>query len=425
MKKCFILSAVLSVMAVCALVFCHKWIGDTHDAVSVEMETITGDVSAAEGLYANIATKSGYYASWDTGFYVTSDPEEDVTFYYNKPRRNTSREAHSYVELRTNFNYAVSSTGNLNINEYEPYELIKIVADNTAAGESHTQTLSLKNYYTYLPLKCDVYINTGEYRDYSVYEEKILDYIKIPMMSGVRLEITVEKSKNGNVSNIEVSGYDADIFTQYAAAENGIYFMLDVENMTGIEKKFAEMPCGYGIYYLPYDEEEDIRTVKTFDPYEVKLVTLDISGDGKTLYLLTLEDDMWVVYVYSADDCSLIERFVLGEREGSVVYPYPEDSYIMYIFTHGRVSLINDEGGEYALAVNCVIDINYYFNIAYDWDGKRLAICDYDWTWLRDLEISVLSGEDVLYRGRIQDSQEHVCELNYNADDDIVRLEFK
>lgn len=425
MKKCFILSAVLSIAAVCALVFCLLWISDEHDAITVRMETVSGDVSAAEGLYANIRTISGSYASWDTGFYVEDDPKEDVQFYYNAPNHYSSRETlSSYVFLKSDFNYGVGSSGSIDIEDYSPSKLIKITAMHTPSGGTHAESFDLRDYYEYLPLECEIYIDSENYVDKSIYEEKIFDYFKIPVNFSCQVDITVEKNMNGDVSGIDVSGSGLNVSSDSAAAEKGIYFIISAEGEEGVINGLAEMSCGYGIYFLPYDENGEIETVQTFDPYETYLGLIDISNDGKALYVLAEENGMWVVYVYSADDCSFIERLELGERGDSFVNPYIEDGYALYVFSDGRVSLINEAGGQYVLAVNGVTDIYYFYQLAYAWDGKRFAVCDYDWSSFEYLKIYVLSGEDLLYCGSVRHSQQKTCQLNFRTDA-LVKLEFK
>lgn len=300
MRKCLILLLLLSLLSVGGIVYAHHAVDDLSDRVSFTEETHSGELSAAEGLVVNLNTQMEQNLFWKTEYPLGGAPKTDFAFY-----QTDQHEPYRYRSYGLSIDfpsgYGWSSSRGVNYedpdeedrermdSDYTLLPILQAVSRNTVPGTEHTEVVRVADYFEYLPLRFglddenvfwvveeDGYTNVyraerlGMENQWEFYAD-LQDYFRIPTPEEMLLEITMYKTEDGLINDLNVNsayekaeGWSEPRFEIHnALTEAGCYFTFhaqcyDLE--TGEEHALdtSHIEGGYGVYFLPYTYDYDI-----------------------------------------------------------------------------------------------------------------------------------------------------------------------
>ncbi|MBR4954638.1 MAG: hypothetical protein IKY46_01840 [Clostridia bacterium] len=435
MKYALSIIAVLLVLLITATAVISSIIMDGKDKVTISAETIYGDESAARGITLDMDTNYRRYLFWHTRYSVDAPEtvQTEYTFYDIQQRFEHVDNSHP-MEMQDDIKYGFDKSLNWGITKAynELYAQVK-------PGEQKEMEITLSDYYDYYPLS--VFINLpGSYKgwsshvlyssdeslknDHGRYITPFTEYFRIPVLPESRLIISIGKSISGN-SVSTGGGYSGEdhyyITTHSVKTEDAFYFVFDAHTNTDRLVDTSLIKGGFGIYKLPYTHSgkeyevlvDSLQTVFTLDPYAY-IIELEISDDGRLMYLYTIENGIYTLTVIDATTYKQVQKLQIGkvgEREdryshyrGDGFITFMLDRFDLYVYTQ-------NPDGTYSFGFKTEIDRNdeeiYYLSKAdlfLNCDGERLVVCKLD-TNKTDystysLSMMVYTKDGLQYRGR-------------------------
>lgn len=330
-----ILALVLGGVAVAA-----RSMQDTAGEVTVTSTTQAGDPAAAQGLLALQSLCYGQDLRWDLTVPL-ADPaaaETDVTDRgevppaVNEDKGVYIRFASNSVNMGSDPGYAPETleTGNFPVHK-DLLPLVRAVAANTPAGQSHTETVDASQYLTGYPLEVtlDLAAEEPDYSQEGTFENQfqedavqaIQDFFRFLIAPEVRWTVTVVKDADGLLTQLTIVPMDTEPLggTLSAVGRHSAYFTFGSQHLDGSNlADFSHVPGGYGIYRLDCPENDggrfwadpdSLRTVYPLKPGQEQPVNLTLSPDEQTLYLVLWTGDQYECRVLDADTMALRQTF--------------------------------------------------------------------------------------------------------------------
>lgn len=478
MRRATILTLLLLVLSVGGVCIAASNIYQEHDQVVLSETTLYGDSSATDGLTLKLATTYDRHLFWDTtySFGENSVTETEYEFhslpvYDDAPFTYQGLFIDSYPE--TNF-----VPGNNQAGLHQAYQELY---DSIKSGTEGSRVIRLKDYIDYYPMNISLeFPGTSEYlsaEELAKYEDseiepdsdlaaiyQLQEYLKIPVIEDEYLHIVLGKDSNGTVSHYgggTANGNHFYLNFLSRLTDTACYFTFDAHTENGDVVDTSELPDGFGIYCLPYEEgllAEDGRDISDIKVNELEMIYplnpetmidyLDISPDQAKLLLFTRENQQYLLTVIDLTTCKPLQKIAIFDKDSPDAYynccNQGDFIVIMQTTTDEALAVVSvDENNTYHVEFTCDYyprEFNFYnyYPEAFAFDGERLALSGilYDYrNYLSgscNVYLAVYDHTGLIYYGEYENSletgidYENYYEYNcFGRDYNPITLEWK
>ena len=413
MKKSLCLFLALLVLGSACLAGAHCVINEKRDKVELTEHVVYGSPAAAEGLELKLHVTCNDRLFWDTAHTLGSDPETRTEFSFYQAQK---REEYEFeyggmtVDIGSYFGMGFGGDAGADdeiLSEFHGYEsVIKDVLSRAQPGEEHTEKVFLSDYMDYYPINfvmdTDAFISEGEdgyafmtgdlRADFPELDQWLNDYFRIPVDERYAVTVTVLKTEDGNIREIDMAqddDYWLSISNPSVITEDACYFALSIEDPDGSKLDASLIPGGFGVYRIPFSrKEEDGDEVKTAEIRELENVysisenegirDMKLSSDGEDVLLVTTEKDRSVLTVLDAETAEKKQRLDIAETDWPSLYYH--DGFVAACSEERLVLMEKAPDGTYRRALDVDISGEDFIDgmnwRSYDmaWNGERLAI---------------------------------------------------
>ena len=364
-----------------------------QDDITIEAHTLSGDVSAAEGLTLTVYAQRNSYLTWDTTFPATAAFQAVTDFTYHPNGVLFSQDAYLHFSTAS-LNGATSTTLENLMEERNRWsdfliEPIRELARELAPGEEKTEAVTVADYWEIYPLS--LYLSIPNVTYYDEGETSFLtDYFHIPVPAELTVDITVSLDEDGECvqATINPTGEESYGFcSAELVTEQGIYLGL-YSCEPGESVDFSQIQGGYGIYRIPLPQEddyalpvEDIENVLPLSAEDVEAVSLLESPWDGIIEVFTVEQGTLRLRLLEEETCTVIEDYWLDADTLPTVVQ-TEDMLVLLFWEEDtqRFLAYAREDGQYRLWLDTELPLEAYYlsslNAAFD--GSRLALV-YPW----------------------------------------------
>lgn len=442
MKKtlvCFFLLLAVTVSGTAAI--CSQ-VNAARDQVRITQKTLYGNPAESQKLTARILAQYQHHLFWNTECTFGEDVQSATTYEFSAVRKEEPpKEREQYLEMNNQIWYGYDS----NATEGLPLAYQELF-DDTPAGQESSRVIDLKDYYEQYPLELgfefSVYssvmsegmflsesMDPNEAELYQVFK----NFFQIPVLEEETVEITVGKSMDGGWVSSGSGNTESDryaLYTVSAVADDACYFAFDAHTEQGNLVDVSQIAGGFGIYCLPFDsvpEEDDslfplrteeLSTVYPLDPQE-RILDLTLSPDQSRLLLHTQMDGTYLITVIDRNSMEAVQRVEVGEasEEWTAFQLYEGNGFFVAEIGWNTFAAVRwEENGicKETLVVPILPDPDHpivsfqFWTLAMDFDGERLAVCDYSRSEqgnnMVDLVLAIYDKTGMLYCGSYQNS---------------------
>lgn len=365
-----------------------------QDDITIEAHTLSGDVSAAEGLALTVYAQRNSYLTWDTTFPATAAFQAVTDFTYHPNGVSFSQDAYLHFSTAS-LNGATSTTLENLMEERNRWsdfliEPIRELARELAPGEEKTEAVTVADYWEIYPLT--LYLNLPN--DSTYYDEGetsfLTNYFHIPVPAELTVDITVSLDEDGECvqATINPTGEESYGFcSAELVTEQGIYLGL-YSCEPGETVDFSHIQGGYGIYRIPLPQEddyalpvEDIENILPLSAEDVEAVSLLESPWDGIIEVFTVEQGTLRLRLLEEETCTVIEDYWLDADTLPTVVQ-TEDMLVLLFWEEDtqRFLAYAREDGQYRLWLDTELPLEAYYlsSINAAFDGSRLALV-YPW----------------------------------------------
>ncbi len=372
MKKSLILALALLLLLSAGTAFAQNRLVGSLRHPSFDLETVSGDPSAADGITITETDYMGEHLYWENSYSIIDGQlvsSASHSFETKARRRDWGYPAIRmgggsqyrggvWIQDYLDLDYDYSSYSQQNQPEagtpypdtLDPYNKAKgglarafnDLYESTAPGEEGVALIRLADYMDYYPLTVSVELPGTELDDngnrrgdiyYGFFPEiftmdkrsslesyvvlKLMDHFRIPVLEDQYVQIQLYRPKNGtSTSHAQTSGTmfeekEGDGFSLYTnsfATENGIYFWFNNRTFKGDLIDASQIPEGYGIYLLPVGDF-DFRNTEG----ELTHVERGVDVDSfRLFYPVNEEDEIRSIWVDPDGERLLLHRISEG-----------------------------------------------------------------------------------------------------------------
>lgn len=421
MKKRLIFYFVLLLIAVVALSGAALAGFLIQDDITIEAHTLSGDVSAAEGLELTVYARRDMNLSWVTTFPATAASQAVTDFTYHLDGISSSEDV--YLDFSTaslNSGIWIKLEDLLDdSNRWNDFLIVPVqaMAQDLAPGEKKTETVKVADYWDVYPIR--LVFNPPNNRIYYDQGEStfLTDYFHIPVPTELTVDITVSLEEYGDWVDADINPTgdgDYGFCSSVLYTDQGIYLGLYSCNSEE-PADFSHIQGGYGIYRVPLPQEEDyalpvedIENILPLSAEDVEVVSLLKSPWEGILEVFTVEQDALRLRLLEEETCTVIEDYRLdADTLPEVVQT--EDVLVLLFREEGtqRILAYTREDGQYHFWLDTKLQLeNFYFSgISATFDGKRLALA-YPWGEYASVGTGLLVYDQrgLLYHGQYESS---------------------
>lgn len=338
------------------------------DKVTVTEQTLSGDRAAAKGLALTMRTTYLNRLFWDTSYTVGAETNPGTVYEYYGEEHGYASPVYSSFFITDDIPMSAARTF---AEGEEPTGIdaaISALWEATPNGQKATETVYLKDYYTYYPMRVCVDMSAYAYLNDGPMHQAFSDYFRIPVRDKDTVTITVDKTNNSNF----FTDMDSDVYGDYfsfvtcdAVAESRRicffqfknYYTNAWGNKTYVDTSL--IPGGWGIYAFTFDPDVlfdsvnkgegfltgDIQTVLPLEK-ETEVYALLLNGDESRLLIFTEETDGAYLTVLDTDTLRQTQRIRVGET-GFCLVKTKED--LTVAATENAFSVLTEENGVFTL----------------------------------------------------------------------------
>lgn len=444
MKKSLALFLVLLCLAAGGLVGMTVWVNQNEESVEVTQTTLRGDPAAAQGLTITAHNQMYDHLLWDTEFSAQDAGQSQTQFQFSMQRKRWISSSVWVPSLRLpSFRGGMSSTGALDLEQesVEWWSGMMIApaaiaqARDMGPNQVKTVTLNLADQYSRYPVS----IEEGSYyprddekmAEVQKRQDAIRDFFNIPVPQGIQLTYTFTANEAGEVTDINCdSQQDVAWESTVIPGEEGCFYILDSyvspewQAQGIIPLDFSHIRDGYGVYFIPYEaEQQTVRVDRTRDLDVEQIRTVYVVPQGErtvglyedqegSLLLYTVAGETWYLNVLSGDGRQLLQRLELGDL-GSGVYmadpladPLEGEDYLLLFFNEYQLVLLTrDETGYVLKHILQMPEDAKWDSVGKEqtaqWDGRRLVLLERDGAYQENIgyRLTVWQEGELTYQG--------------------------
>lgn len=355
MKKSLFIFILAAAAGLCSILFAAWTVDSEKEKITVVETVVEGDAAAAEGILVEIGTHWEGQLLWSTRYRPGSVQAAESSFDFSSqpvrwndsnPRAWSSSFAGSgeagrwrnrstaYVDLdvvsihfgtvHVASESAATEPGAHIISDDMPYaRLLQAAEDQTAAGETRTVTLRLRDYYDYYPLEFSVVGEDGHVYSEASWRQFATEYFKLLVPEDEMLQVTIRKGQEKGVLDLDCHSMGGGYFPIVTSAlgDEGYYFSFylegadaDFEEIEEIQEKLGGQ---YALYWQPAAKPPKKSSGKVqIDPEQMEKaallpdgaipLTMRLDREGEMLYLLAMQKERYILLVYTAHKGELI-----------------------------------------------------------------------------------------------------------------------
>ena len=315
MKRSAFLTLALAALSAGVIVAAHGLLLGTANRVDFRETVYAGDRSAAEGVILTARQSAGRQLYWDSALPLAA-PELARTSFTARSLKKP--EEHRYVPsgLRMYFplgggSYqfgggvdAAALRGGFSEYPAAAVEAILAAAERTGAGETHRETLRIRDYMDDMPLLVDLdlgewtavcwqdmFYSAGDIQD--ALTQRFNEYFRFPVPEDATLAVEVTKNSHGMVTGLRTeSDPDRNALDADSVVTDGKCWFT-VQSIDGAALDFSGVPGGRGLYCLP------------FTPREGGKNAVDVDFDAMHI-VYPLREDEYPVALYGDENGALL-----------------------------------------------------------------------------------------------------------------------
>lgn len=331
-------------LAVLALPTAWVRINREKDDIIITEEVLSGDPAAAAGVTLRIASHWDGHLLWDTEYAIGSGKGAESQFSFSARQVAWGQDPRRIAKMDflygSGFGTALTGgSSQVDIGGMPYPEILQAVAERTAAGETHEETVAIKEYYEYYPVEFMLEGSSVEYEgDYGEKLAYLAELFRIPTGDD-RMEITIEKSPAENGPGVAVGGSAAGepvsvrgemaadggnvlIADASAFGEGGCFYAFCLESAQTGSPACRGENCG--IFYLPFQESDggiqvDLMQMERLCPLPEGMVpaSMLLEEERERLYLAVKEEADYHLLVYGLESGTpvLEQRISLGRDD--------------------------------------------------------------------------------------------------------------
>lgn len=457
----FVIFLLVLACGIGAVAAAHAELTQQGDDVIITETVLQGDIAWAQGRTIHLTTRWNQHLCWDLDYTIGGDYTVENYFQQEYDWDTDSGMRLFYAYATVNFGARGTS---LMISGDQGYgRLFLTVADQTANGTVHTETVRLADYLDYYPLEVELYYHNDKY--YYISENSdVFDYIygdanagkkteierfinenfAVPVGEDDTAEITVAKNNNGTIYQVDMNLISGNVTgLSGVATEGGLYFWTESYNDDGYTVVGGgESLYGPGVYFIPWKvtgysgsstvvapDVENCQLIYPMDA-DARLYITETAWDETQLRFVTWEDGWFRYTALDTKTAQVITQIDLLEMADG------EDIWLSWAWSDEAVCtqigdtlvLLWDQNGEvtYEFAVPAGENDDFVsgFNPSFDaiaYDGEKLLMVRVSW-WYEEEEFSVCGYDReglqllTVYDSTLNDIEQW---LGYNSFDTI------
>ena len=449
----------------------HQLVSDTADDIQVVETWYQGDPTAAADLQLKFTWEEAQQLSWDIDFSPMQEARAQFQFYpypvSQIPDIPPSFKLHSIQDWTGSISFA-SLHGLPTTDETPLAPLYQAVSEHTQAGSTHSEVLTLRDYYDTYPLDIQFYTDHMLYsRDtlnslrvsaenapdisQEAWAEQLevlnflntfQDAFRFPVPADHQLNVTVSKDHDGNIiqldtiepetsqtSNSPSSNEDPGVLTENIlipahvdfisfteSTDTAVYFILEARRADGALLDYRLTPGGYGVYRMPMQEDlpkaDQLESVCPLRP-EQRIENFQLDDRGARLLLTTRTDTQLTLHILDAATGLPLQTFSTKiPAEGRETTPIFHQDNLIALFPNRQLQLYaQDKTGEYSHIFYGELPTNLEFpgrdNYAMAYDGERFVLVfhrDFQIDPICALMLLIWDQEQMLYAGTFRTS---------------------
>lgn len=380
MRRATIVALLLLVLSVGGVCFAASGVYEAHDQVVLTENIIYGDQAAANGLTVDLSATYNNHLFWDTVYTMGAKTQTRTAYSFSASEvSETQPETYSGIWMSSipEVPWDLNTESELGLAYLELYNSLE-------PGEEKSAVVYLKDYMDYYPISVSLdlpgahdSLDGSEVPDwvpdpgtpsYALF--KIRDYFKIPVLEEEYYEIFVKKYEADNMnadSGTNATGSDHFNMTTFSAlTDDACYFTFNAHSQEGKLMDVSELPDGYGIYRLPYEEDrhdqsgqkvysvdaDALEMVYPLDP-EITPVCLCVNPEQTKLLLHAVENGKYILTVIDLDTMTTLQKLEIAEwpeEQGWWLYSGDGCMAVLLSWEQQKLAVITEtDGGNYEL----------------------------------------------------------------------------
>lgn len=378
MRKSMWISFVFMMTALAALPVAYARVDSEKSHITVTEEILCGDPAAAEGVTLQIGTETEGHLAWNTEYTVGNGGACEVRFDFFHGAfgwtDSTLKLKSVSIELNPEFQRGFSmgdrdSDTPIDSGNWLLPRLVSAVAGRTKAGEEHSETVRLRDYYEVYPMNFSAMDWENRRGFYSAEGSIFGDFFHIAVEEDMTLRMTVKKNDAGEVVFLESSVTEENggrVSEVSAFGEDGCYYAYNYEDSrTG---KCVDRGQNSGIFYISMEGHPENSLLLPIAPEQVKKVCelpentvpvqMLLDEEARCLYLMLKGENDFSFVVYGLEDGGAVQRQripVLSEEMSggdeisllTCVRMTMEEGGILAAWENRRFSFLTEEGGQW------------------------------------------------------------------------------
>lgn len=426
----FVIFLLVLACGIGAVAAAHVELTKQGDDVIITETVLQGDTAWAQGRTIHLTTLWNQHLCWDLDYTIGGDYAVDSYF-----EQEYERDVDHGLGVFSSYacvNFGASGTEMKLSGDRGYAPLFRSIAERTADGTEHTETIRLADYLKYYPLEVELYYHKDEYY-YDNYEgTDLFDYINgdadagkkteierfinenfaVPVGEDDTAEITVAKDNNGTIYQVGMNLINGNVTDLTGViTESGLYFWTESYNDDGCTVVGGcESLYGPGVYLIPWKvtgtsgtrtvvapDVEKCRLVYPMDA-DTRLYITETAWDETQLRFVTWEDGWFRYTALDTKTAQVVAQIDLLEKA------YGEDMWLSWAWSDEAVCtqigdtlvLLWDQNGEvsYEFSVPAGENDNFLaeFKSEYDaitYDGEKLLMVIVSLWWHEAAEFTV------------------------------------
>ena len=421
MKKAFVLFALCLVLVLGAVSIAFFHLHQDRNQVTVTAETLAGDPAQAAGLTAKQSAQYNGRLRWDLTIPLDR-PQDTVSDFSSRqpPAEGIPMGPSIYMSVPGPGNSIYSLSGSYSLEsvtksnpELAPLlPLFQEIAQQTPDGQTHSETITLRDYLDVYPLAVDITVSYPTCRNgnYSMgYLSKVWqDFFAFPIPADERWTISIQKDNQGDIRELTLekdslyATYSPNLFTVYLGGR--LFFTLD-GNSSGA---CVNTPGGFGLYSPalvwqdgnPYLELDVLSNVFPL-PQGTVVLDLSASRDGQNLLLTTRLGETCTLEVIDPETMAVKQSLTIPDRD--LTRSIVEEDFLLF-WSDAQLHLYSLGNGIYTYVFSAPMEESLILGedyLAAAWNGEKLALAAPadPTTYAPGLTLAVYTQGTLVYRG--------------------------
>ena len=380
MKRAVALLLALTVLASAELVWAHRAVGGSAEAVELYETVLFGERENAAGVEVYLPAECMDRLFWDSTVSIASENTVKTSFRLSRYGESMEEEYEPHANIR------LDVSDNLSGDARAPGELLTLISDAASrapAGEQYSESVCLRDYYEYMPM----YVEVGRFSypdaqqaDGQELERQLGEIFKIPVPEDYQIRVSMEKSLSGEIISwsVEPEREELSAWLDCYSAETdyGIWFTAHLDTQSD------ELECAGADKLWLYPFSGDVAEpvcVMDLEPSET-VMCLEADAHGRLLMPVN-RDGTAYMHVMDADgDCAQTVKLMELSGDDWINRLYIYEDFVLALSAEKLFTLAELTDGGYRACLSGELyapEGKYIYannDMVLSWDGRRLAM---------------------------------------------------